>query len=156
MGPLTYNFTLDPDRYPATSNMIHKKLIDLRNGIEVVNLIPNIESYINYLDYLMYIRDKWISVGYLDLGMIPLVMGPSFTHNEIKQSILPRIQKSGLDVHQMPSVSFMFSKSINYMTDIWVFRDDAAKFLNTTPDKVRTKDIIYKLYGGAYETDRDK
>lgn len=148
---MTYNFTTDESKYKKHKDMIYTTLKDKRNGITTTNLIPGFQAYINYLDLLLDIRDKWISTGYLDLGMIPVIVAPSFMQEAMVKGLLSVIQTQGLKVIPMPGTSFMLNNSMAETTDYWAFRDDAAAFLGCSPDKVRTKDIISKLIGENLE-----
>ena len=94
----TYNFCTDENKYKKHPNMIYASLSDKRNGISTTNLIPGMQSYVNYLDLLLMLRDKWISTGYLDLGMIPVIVAPSFMHEALVSGLLPTIQGQGLKV----------------------------------------------------------
>ena len=145
---VTTNFLLGEDVQVSSSPEIIKETIkDNRNNISVVNLIPNTQGYLNYLKLLMSLRDKWVSVGYLDLGMIPIIMGPSFWHDVLVSTWLPNIKSAGLIVYPMPGVSLLCSNNMRGVTDYWAFRDDVAKFLDCDPSKVTTEMVFRKLMG---------
>lgn len=148
---MTYNFTTNPDKYKSHPDIINGTIHDSRNGIDTTNIIPGLQCYVNYLDLLVMLRDKWISVGYLDLGMVPVIMGPSFMHEPLVTTLLPIIQSKGLKVMPMPGTSFMLGNSMVGSTEYWAFREDAAEFLGCHPDKVRTRDILSKLTGVEFE-----
>lgn len=151
VGFMTYNFSTDEDKYKKHPDMIYTSIKDKRNGISTTNLIPGMQAYANYLDLLLMLRDKWISTGYLDLGMIPVIVAPSFMHEALITSLLPIIQAQGLKVIPMPGSSFMLNNSMAETTDYWAFREDAAEYLGCRPDEVKTKDIISKLTGVVLE-----
>lgn len=148
---ITHNFSLDLDKYRSHEHMIYRTLKDKRNNLTTTNVIPGTQCYINYLSLLVSLRDKWVSTGYLDLGMIPIIMGPSFMHEPLTKTLLPIIESKGLLIHPMPSVSFLIQDSMRGFTDYWAFRDDVADFLGTTPDKVTTKETLEKLMGVKFE-----
>lgn len=148
---MTYNFQLDENKYKSDPNMIRSTLKDKRNGISTTNLIPGMQAYINYLDLLLMLRDKWISTGYLDLGMVPIIVAPSFMHEALITSLLPVIQAQELKVIPMPGTSFMLNNSMVETTDYWTFREDAAEYLDCEPGEVKTKNIISKLLGVELE-----
>lgn len=144
---MTYNFSLDAEKYKKHENMIYSTIKDKRNGISTTNLIPGMQAYINYLELLIMLRDKWISTAYLDLGMIPIIVGPSFMHEVLVNNLLPIIQSHNLKVYGMPGSSFMLNDTMKGTTEYWAFREDVANYLNCSPDKVNTKAVISKLTG---------
>ena len=148
---MTYNFSLDEQKYKTDEKMIYATLKDKRNGISTTNIIPGLQCYMNYLDLLLMLRDKWISTGYLDLGMIPIIVGPSFMHEALVSSILPIIQMNKLKVYAMPGTSFMLRDTMKSSTDYWAFRDDVAQFLGCDASKVTTRAVLEKIMGVTLE-----
>ena len=148
---VTYNFTFDPNCEKSNPKCCRTTLTDRRNNIDVINIVPQgTKSYLNYLDLLISLRDKWVSVGYLDLGMIPILMGPTFMHETFVDSYFPIIQNMGLPLYAMPGVSFLCDSAVvRDVTDYWAFRDDVGKFLGMDPNKVRTKDVFNRIMGGV-------
>lgn len=148
MSNLTYNFRIEESSIEGIENVITKKLVDTRNGIEVINLVPGFESYLNYLDLLMYYKSKWISNCFLDLGMIPVIYGPSFLHTDLANILIPLANQYGLKLTPMPFSSFMLRvKPGNEANDYWVTREEAAKFLDCEELEVTSSAIINKLRG---------
>lgn len=148
---MTYNFSTDEEKYKKHKDMIYTTIKDKRNGISTTNLIPNLQAYANYLDLLLMLRDKWISTGYLDLGMIPVIVAPSFMQEALVTNLLPIIQGQGLKVVPMEGTSFMLNNSMADTTDYWIFRDDAAAYIGCRPEEATTKAIISKLVGVNFE-----
>lgn len=140
-----YNFSLDKNKYTNHPDMIYTELTDTRNGISTTNLIPGIQCYINYIELLLSFRDKWVSTGYLDLGMIPIIVGPSFMHEVLVNTILPVIQSNNLKIYALPATSFILYDTMKGTTDYWAFRSDVAKFLDCPEDRVTTRQVISKL-----------
>lgn len=147
----TYNFCLDSEKYKKHPDMIYSTLKDKRNGISTTNIIPGLQCYINYLELLVQLRDKWISTGYLDLGMIPIIMGPSFMHEVLVTTILPIVQSQKIKIYAMPGTSFMLYDSMKGTTEYWAFREDLAEFLGCPAEKVTTKAVISKLMNIKFE-----
>lgn len=144
---ITYNFTFDENKYKKHPDMIYTTVKDKRNGISTTNLIPDLQCYINYLSLLVQLRDKWISTAYLDLGMIPIIVGPSFMHEVLVSTLLPIIQTKNLKIYAMPGSSFMLNGSMIGTTEYWSFRNDVAEFLDCSADRVTTRAVISKLTG---------
>jgi len=103
---------------------------DTRNGIICYRPGKDpVQSYMNYIDLLNLHRSEWKSTGYLDLGMMPLVMGPSFLQDILVDAICDFASKLKLQVYTMPPVSMMFAKCNVTTPDIWVFKKDIAKIM---------------------------
>lgn len=147
----TYNFVQDPEKYKNDTQLIKESFKDVRNGITTTGIVPGIQCYLNYMNLLLSVRNKWNSNGYLDLGMIPIVVGPSFLHQILLTKLQVSIADSGLKIHSMPSTSFLLSSSDMQFEDYWAFRSDVANFLETSPDKVTLKAVLEKLTGGEFE-----
>jgi hypothetical protein len=148
---MTYNFKLEDDNIKHPS-MIYQVIKDTRNDISVSKLIPDdLQCYINYLDLIVMFRNKWISTGYLDLGMIPVIYGPSFMHSYIVPSILSRCNEAGLKIEPMPGISFFKRNFKEDITDYWIFRDEAAKYLGCSTKEVTSKKLLSKLLRREFE-----
>lgn len=143
---VTYNFCRQ-DKNEEHKDMINRAMTDTRNGITTVKLIPNMQSYVNYMELLIMYRDKWVSTGYLDLGMIPIITGPSFMHEVLVRELLPKIESSGLIVQPMPATSFLLNSNRTGSTEYWAFRDDVGKYLGCKPEEVTFKAVLEKLIG---------
>ncbi len=103
---------------------------DTRNGI--ICYKPGrdvIKSYMNYIELLNLHRHEWKSTGYLDLGMMPLVMGPSFLQDVLVDAICDFASKLKIQVYTMPPVSMMFAKCSMTTPDIWVFKQDIMRVM---------------------------
>lgn len=126
----TFNFRMtDYDR--KVPEVLHgKKIMDLRNGIVCKEPTLDFECYLNYLQLLNSMRDKWVNTGYLQLGMIPVIMAPQFMHNSFFETFL-RMNDVDIKFHTMQSVSLMKSNYITRDHDLWVFREDAARVVGT-------------------------
>lgn len=143
-----YNFTADGLKYANVEGKIETELKDTRNGFRTIDLVPGIESYLNYLDLLMKYRNRWVNVGYLDLGMIPIIMGPSFLHKSLVEIYTNKLTEAGLKLIPVPAVSFMYqTPTLKNITDYWAFRDDVSMLLAKAPKDVRTKDVFEKVLG---------
>jgi len=130
---LTYNFL------PASEERAKKadvKYRDQRNGITCANPSLDIECYINYIDLLNLHRDKWVNYGYLDLGMMPLAMAPSFMQGVVSQAMSTVANKLGIPIYSMPAVSLFFERCSVGENDIWVFKKDIAQVMKTDESKV--------------------
>ena len=112
-----------------------KYAYDLRNGIVCYSPTLDLKCYYNYIQFLNLCRNDWTSNGYLDMGMVPLVMLPSFFPEQVRELISNVIQAQGINVYAMPPVSNLKGTYRGVTSDVGVFRKDLAKVLN-----VREKD----------------
>lgn len=131
----TYNFRTQ--EYTYSYPPIYKdEFRDGRNGIICVNPSVNIECYINYIDLLNGLTSQWKSAGYLDLGMMPFVMLPSFMPQQMKPALVALASNIGLPCYDMPPVSVMFAACKMPEEDIWVLKSDVAKIMGVPESQV--------------------
>lgn len=120
----TYNFSLSETDGVQGGVDIYDK----RNRIEseLTNL-NTIDFYINYLTTLQIKQSQWTNYGYFDMGMVPLVMGPSMTHILIHTFFVSWCINQHIPFYEMPPVSFLGGQvKQDIGKDIWVFRKDIA------------------------------
>lgn len=130
----TYNFREEPYDY-IYPQLNESEFKDYRNEIMCVHPTVDWECYFNYLELLENHKNKWKSFGYLDLGMMPVVMGPSFMHEALMRDIVPRLEQikrkhPDLKYYYMAPVAFFKENVKLSFKDIWMFREDAAKVMN--------------------------
>jgi hypothetical protein len=139
----TYNFVEYPTGNPVLPETKYKGTFrDARNGIICVNPTCDLECYINYIKLLNLYRDSWKSYGYLDLGMIPVVMGPSFLNDSLHELLSAKLSRQALKIYSMPPVSLMFDRCKIPIQDIWVFKEDAAEAMGIPEEEVTTEKLI--------------
>ena len=127
MENVTINFqTVNPDSETVNGET---KYVDLRNGIVCVKPTMDLQCYYNYIKYLNLRQADWKSYGYLDMGMIPLVMLPSFFSEEVREILSAMALQLGIRVYAMPPVSNLRGTYRGTVSDVWVFREDLAKAL---------------------------
>ena len=101
---------------------------DNRNDIICVEPTCDYLCLANYYDFLNSVRDKWVSYGYLDLGLVPVFMMPSFMGSMEDQ--LEEINSTfGSQCYIMRPVSFLKNSYIG-PNDVWVKREDFAKYIS--------------------------
>ena len=124
----TYNFCMEP--YSYSYPLVAKgSFRDMRNGIVCINPSLDIECYLNYLSLLSDMKNSWKSNGYLHLGMMPVVMGPSFMQRGLTDLICKYLNDKNVKYYSMPPVSLLYDKCKLPDNDIWMFREDAAKMM---------------------------
>lgn len=128
------NYKYDPSipdseyaRLPALSSEgIH--IPDARNNAYGVDVnLHSSQCYINYLEYLDYFKDEWKIFGYLDLGYVPLAMGPG--------GLIDIVRLYGLELCKMYSIEHVGCNPIKFLQggymqneeDIWVKREDLIR-----------------------------
>ena len=137
----TYNFRIENYDYKKVPGC-EGEYKDIRNGIVCVAPTFDIECYLNYIEFLNLHRDKWKSFGYLDLGMMPLAMAPSFMQTQIKTPLTEAMRRAKIPVYSMPPVSVMYERSTMPESDIWVFKEDVAKAFGMDKNKVTLERLI--------------
>lgn len=138
---ITYNFRKEPYRY-AYPKECERTFRDLRNGIDCINPSADLECYFNYLQLLNAHTDQWRSVGYLDKGMMPLVMGPSFMHEGLMNLVMGQISNLEIQPYRLKPVTLLYEDRKLPFEDIWVFREDAAKLMGISNGKVTAEQFL--------------
>lgn len=101
---------------------------DTRNDIVCIDPTYDLLCIANYYDFLTSISDEWISTGYLDLGLVPIFMSPSFMPN-MEQYLESVTSKLGAQCYILRPVSFIRTSYIG-PNDIWIKREDFRKYLS--------------------------
>ncbi|MBQ2885879.1 MAG: hypothetical protein IJE43_19310 [Alphaproteobacteria bacterium] len=133
----TTDYTYD---YPQEAK---GRFIDARNGIACTNPSLDLECYLNYLQLLNDLKDSWKSVGYLHLGMMPVVMAPSFMQRPCTNIICSKLDALDIKYYSLPAVSLLYENCKMSDRDIWVFREDAAKLFNVP--NITASDFLRRL-----------
>lgn len=145
------NFVIDGEIPTGLSPSGSGKLLDRRNNIVSSYNTLDFKCYNNYLTLLLENRDKWKNYGYLDLGLIPVIMGPSWLHDRLVEALLPIAGKMKLELIELPGASFASNKNYSTVKDYWCKRVVASEFLGVDYTKVRTSDVLLKLIKGGVE-----
>jgi hypothetical protein len=90
-------------------------------------------------------KDKWKSFGYLDMGMMPLAMGPSFLQKELVDVWLKIAQDVNLRVHLMPPTSMFYADCRLPVKDVWAFKEDVARCFGFNPTSLSVADLLRKV-----------
>ena len=101
---------------------------DTRNGIICIDPTYDLECIANYYDFLTSVNGDWISAGYLDLGLVPIFMQPSFMP-DMENYLQDINSKLGAQCYVLRPVSFMRSSYLG-PNDIWVKREDFRAYLS--------------------------
>lgn len=135
----TYNFKTQPYNYVTP---YRGRQLDKRNGIVCIDPTADIECYLNYIEFLNLNRDKWKSYGYLDLGMMPLVSGPSFMQGALIDALVKIATVYEIPCYTMPPISLFFNSCKLAEEDVWVFKADVAKVTGIPADKLTLERFI--------------
>lgn len=135
----TFNFKVDEGRKPTDDDKLEK---DVRNGIVCYNPTYDIPCYVNYLNLLNDYRDRWRNFGYLDLGMMPLDMAPSFMQGAVSEAMSQIANLFRIPIYKMPAVSLMYDKPMLVGDDIWAFKADVAKVMGKTEHEVTLSNFL--------------
>ena len=126
---LTYNFKTQPYAYETPYKGEYR---DLRSGFVCKDPTGDLQCYINYIDLLNEERQNWNNYAYLDFGLMPLVMLPTFLmHNsQIEDALVKMVRNLNVTCYSLPASSVMY-KSVNLpKNDIWVEKAEIARVLN--------------------------
>lgn len=132
----TYNFVVMEGEHRDTEEQKKRTFRDTRNGIICIEPTMDMECYMNYIDLLNLHRDKWVNYGYLDLGMMPLAMAPSFMQGAIREGMATIANGLNVPIYYMPAVSLLFERCSVGEDDIWVFKSDIARVMNIPETQV--------------------
>lgn len=131
---LNYDGTLAKDwtKWREEQEKLGNKFIyDRRNDIYCMNPTMDYEMYYNYLNFLNSSYNEWRTYGYLDMGMVPYMMWPSFMDSSnVLEHMRGVARKVGITLIQVPGVSFLKDSYVANGTDYWVFREDLLKLAN--------------------------
>ena len=109
---------------------------DERNGIYCYRLGTDyLQTYINYIELLYLHRKEWKGTGYLDLGMMPLVMAPSFMQELLTDILCRFANQLNIPVYSLPPVSMFFEKCKIPVNDVWVYKKDVARVMQLEEDE---------------------
>lgn len=114
---------------------------DTRNDIMCKTDKLDLQLYVNYIQLLNGLRTgsagvNWVQNGYLDLGMMPLAMAPSFMQSAVSNAMANVAKKLGVSIYFMPPVSLLKDKCNIASNDIWVFKEDVANALGKNVEEV--------------------
>lgn len=102
-----------------------KVIFDRRNNIYCVAPTMDYEMYYNYIMYLNSCHDEWVNTGYLDAGMVPYIMWPSFMDaSPVMEQMRNLTRQIGINLISVPSVSYLKPTYISNGQDYWIFRED--------------------------------
>lgn len=138
----TWNFKEEEYDYKCPDKCVGQ-FTDYRNGIVCINPTCDLECYLNYIELLNANRDKWKNVGYLDLGMVPILMAPSFMQSHLLNVVTDIANSYKLPIYWLPPVSLMQDGCRLQTQDIWAFREDIARVAGYSSDEeVSTAKLI--------------
>lgn len=103
---------------------------DRRNNIYCVSPTMDYEMYYNYINYLNEDYNEWKNYGYLDMGLVPYMMWPSFMDNSpLREQFRKLARLAGINLIQVNAVSFLKEGYSSVGTDYWIFKDDLYKLM---------------------------
>ena len=134
----TYNFKVVGE----SEEEIISEHKDYRNGIVCYNSSLDLQCYYNYLECLNMNMKYWRSYGYLDLGLMPLAMGPSFLHQILQEQLLQLTKILGVTSLLLPAASFFYDKPVWSGTDIWLYKDEVSRLTGIPESKLTTEKLL--------------
>lgn len=140
-----YNF----DYRKKVEHSPEKPYFDERTGFICYTPSLDLEMYRNYLELMDYYKDMWKSTSYLSLGMLPLVMLPSFCGNMYNNMFYKLSEIIGITSYSMNSTSF-FKTSYKSNDDIWFFRKDYAELVGIEETEVSVLNLLEVLLNEGF------
>lgn len=150
MNLSTYNFKMQ-DVIPNTVGIDSRVtpdgqvFSDRKNGISTKKIwmdAPLIQYY-NYIQLLNANRDSWVSNGYLDLGMMPIVACPEWLYTFLRDKLVSDVivNKYGVKYYSMKPTSMLLERPGTSSEDIWIFKEDLVNALNKMGKNVTPQQV---------------
>lgn len=137
----TYNFKREDYNY-SVNEVWDRDFVDVRNNIICHRPTMDWECYENYIKYLNSQKFRWVNNGYLDLGMVPLAMAPSFMQAQVVDVMQNFARRIGVTSYLMPPVSLLLDKVQKLGSDLWVFKSDLAASLRIPEEKATLLTVL--------------
>lgn len=115
---------------------------DKRNGIWCLSPTYDLHCYLNYIKYLNLHYSEWKAYGYLDLGLVPILICPSFMADEMNEQVGTLAKSWTCPVYSMKSTSFLQSGYNGMTNDVWVRREDLAQMLGVPLKQATTSKFL--------------
>lgn len=122
---------------------------DKRNSIICINPTLDVQCYLNYIMYLDSHYSEWVGCGYMDMGLVPILMCPSFMADTIQQQVYAIAQKWDCSIYALRAVSFLNRGYVGATKDIWVKKEDLAKILKVPVEQATLKNLLCTIGGKA-------
>lgn len=122
---------------------------DVRNGIYCIEPTFDLLTYYNYLVLLNSEYSNWKNYGYLDAGLVPYLMAPSFMQEILVGNMGPLIDGKKVDKYALKPVSFLCNGYVGGSKDIWIKKSDLAEIIGCPIEQASmTKFLEMRLFGG--------
>lgn len=141
------NFSYQNDDNYVFNPKFEGEFTDTRNGLICRNPSLDPLCYYNYIELLNFKAKDWKSVGYLDLGMMPIAMAPSFMQAHYLQIMSTEMAKREVECFQLPAVSLLYNSPGIGVPDLWAFKKDVARALGVAESKVTLGLLLKEVFG---------
>lgn len=124
-------------------------LRDVRNNIVCIAPTMDLVCYYNYLVLLNSEYSNWKNYGYLDAGLVPYLMAPSFMQEILVANMGPLIDGKKVDKYALKPVSFLCNGYVGGSKDIWIKKTDLAEIMGCPVEQASmTRFLESKIFGG--------
>ncbi len=120
-------------------------LYDVRNGIWCIDPTLDFVCYKNYINLLNMYYDNWVTYGYLDMGLVPLFMWPSFMTDVMAEAAPELSAKLNIELIPMRPVSFLLGKYSDINKDMWIRKSELADFLKCPIGKATLSNLLVQV-----------
>ena len=134
------------EQYKASGGTVYR---DQRNNIFCMAPSMDLQCYINYLVFLNSQRENWkeANLHYLDAGLVPYIMAPSFMHDILVQNTGNLIDGRKVEKFFLKPVSFLCNGYVGGSKDVWIKKTDLAEILGVPVDKASIIDLFRSRVG---------
>lgn len=150
MKIVTINFEPVPEKEASRVLKQYKEdgaliAFDKRNGITCINPTLDVKCYKNYINCLNMYYNNWLSYGYLDLGLVPVLIAPSFMSDELNESVGTIAKAWPFSIYTMRPTSFLQTSYRGATKDVWIKKEDMAKLINVPIEKASLSTFLKRL-----------
>lgn len=138
----TRNFILIPDDTVISDEEMKNARVDRRNNILCLEPTFDWDCWINYINLLNSVRDKWVNTSYIDMGMVPLLMAPTFMNESMVKPVYNIVNQCGIRVYPTNPIPLMVEKTRSQTKDLWAFKSDVARVIGIPENKLSVIDFI--------------
>ena len=125
---------------------------DKRNGIWYISnfdKVTPIQLYKNYIDYVNSNYKHWNTasscISYLDMGLVPVLWGPSFIQDYIFNEVGVVAESWKKDLIFLPASSLLKRGYVGASKDVWIKKKELAEVLDVPLNKACLSTLLKRV-----------